>query len=144
MTLTWKKLWQTEPMCVTWKMESKKHYHWQKREQQLLKYPEQAIRPALDGKVGLKLLTTVWRESWIYQVLPFIDSRDTSPVGNKVSDWKFFWSADHDFYTILRIWNHKSVWSTDKFVRKLILQCKNESSLKKITEGFFFKRVKIE
>ena len=33
------------------------------------------------------------------QVLAFIVSRDTSPIGNKVPDQEFYWSANHEFYT---------------------------------------------
>ena len=82
----------------------------------------------------------------MYQVLLFIVSRDISPIGSKVPDRKFSWSDDHEFYTKLEFWNSKSMWSTDKFVTKLLLLRKNKSSLEKnsVTEGFFFKRVKIK
>ena len=65
----------------------------------------------------------------IYQMLPFIFSRDISPIGNKVPDREFYWSANYEFYSRFGIWNCKSVWSADRFVRKLILLRKNESSL---------------
>ena len=67
----------------------------------------------------------------IYQMLPFIFSRDISPIGNKVPDREFYWSANYEFYSRFGIWNCKSVWPADRFVRKLILLRKNESSLEK-------------
>ena len=67
----------------------------------------------------------------IYQMLPFIFSRYISPIGNKVPDREFYWSANYEFYSRFGIWNCKSVWSADRFVRKLILLGKNESSLEK-------------
>ena len=65
---------------------------------------------------------------WIYQVLPFIVSQDTSSIGNKIFDRNFFWSADHGLYFRLGSWNCKSDWPADDFVRKLRL-LHNESSL---------------
>ena len=82
------------------------------------------------------LLPTALKKSWIYKVLPFIGSRKTSPM-NKVPDREFYWSAHHEFYTRLGIWNCSSVWSTDKFMRKLILLRENESSLEK--KQFYWK-----
>ena len=99
----------------------------------LFKYQTQATIPALIGEDVLLLLPTALKKSWIYEALPFIVNWDTLPIGNKVSDWEFYWSADHDFYTRLGIWNCRSVWSTDKFVRKLILLRKNENSWEKKT-----------
>ena len=97
----------------------------------LFKYQKQATIAALNGEDVLMLLPTVLKKSWIYQVLPFIVTWDTSPIVNKV---------DHEFHTRLGIWNCRSVWSTDKFVRKLILLPKNENSSEKksFTERFFF------
>ena len=88
------------------------------------------------------------RKSLIYQVLPFIVSQVTSPIGHKVLDREFYLSADYEFYSTLVIWNCKSVRSPDKFVKKVMLKCKNERFffLKKkssFTEGFFSKRAKI-
>ena len=82
------------------------------------------------------LLPTALKKSWIYKVLPFIESRNSSPM-NKVPDREFYWSAYHEFYTRLGIWNCRSVWSTDKFMRKLILLRENESSLEK--KQFYWK-----
>ena len=64
-------------------------------------------------------------------MLLFTVSRNTSPIGNKVPDREFNWSNDHEFYTRLGI--SRSVWSTGKFVKKLILLRKNKSSLEKKT-----------
>ena len=55
----------------------------------LLKYQKQAITSALNVEDALMLLPTALMKSWIYQVLPFNVSRDTSPIGNKVSDREF-------------------------------------------------------
>ena len=85
------------------------------------------------GKYTIILALTVRRILWIYQVLSFVVSRDTSHrseimllVGN------FTGVIDgHEFYPRLGICNCKSVWSTDKFVRKLIILGKNESPLEK-------------
>ena len=38
-------------------------------------------------------------KSWICQVLPSIVSRATSPIGNKVLDREFHWSAARKFYS---------------------------------------------
>ena len=38
---------------------------------------------------ALMLLPTVLRKSWIYQVLPFIVSQDTSPIQTKDPDGNF-------------------------------------------------------
>ena len=95
----------------------------------LFKYKKQATIAALNGENVFMLLPTALKKSFIYQVLLFIVSRETSPIGNKVPDWEFYWSTDDEFYTRLEIWNCRSVCSTDKFGRKLILLCKNESSL---------------
>ena len=54
-----------------------------------------------------------------------------SPIRNNVTGWEFYWSDGHEFYPRLGICNWKSVWSTDKFVRKLIILGKNESPLEK-------------
>ena len=72
------------------------------------------------------------RKSWICQVLPFIVNRDTSPIGNIVLDGEFYWSTDRKSYSRLGIWNCISVWSADKFIRKLMWLCKNKSFLEKI------------
>ena len=73
------------------------------------------------------LLPSTLKKCWIYQVLSFILSRDTSSIENKVPDWEFYWSAHHEFYTRLRIWNFRSVWSTEK----LISLSQNENSSEK-------------
>ena len=94
----------------------------------------------------LMLLPNALRRSWIYQMLPFIFSQDISPIRNKVPVREFCWSVDREFYSRLGIWNCISVWSADEFAWKLMLLCKNESSLKKeksFSEGFFFKQVEI-
>ena len=72
----------------------------------LLKYQKQAITAAFnaeDALVLLVLLPAALRKLWIYQVLHFIVSRDTSPIGNKVPDLEFCWSTNHGFYTRLEI-----------------------------------------
>ena len=48
----------------------------------ILKYEKQAIAAALNREDPFMLLRTALRESWIYQVLLFIVSRDTLPIGN--------------------------------------------------------------
>ena len=54
-----------------------------------------------------------------------------------VPDGEFYWCADHEFYARLGMWNCKSVWPSDKFVRKLMLMHKHESSIaKKLIEEF--------
>ena len=55
------------------------------------------------GKDALMLLPTALRKSWIYEVLHFIVSWDTSPIGNKVTDREFYWRADQELYTRLGI-----------------------------------------
>ena len=113
----------------------------------LFKYKKQATIAELNLEDVLILLPTALKKSWIYQVLSFIVNRDTLLIGNKVPDWKFYWSADYKFYSRLGIWNCRSVWSTDKFVRKLILLRKNESFLEKknsFIKIFFLKRVEIQ
>ena len=83
-------------------------------------------------------------------MLPFIVSRGISPVEKKVSDREFYWSADHEFHSRFysRVYNCKSVWSADKFVRKLMLLGKNESPFfekkkkNSFTEGFFSSKSK--
>ena len=77
------------------------------------------------------LLPTACKKLWICQVLHFIVSQDISPIGNKVPYREFYWNADHEFYSRLGIVKSKPVWSADKFVRKLMLLPKNESSLEK-------------
>ena len=91
-----------------------------------LKYQKLAIAVSLNGKDGLMLLPTALKKLWIYKV-----NRNTSLIGNIVPDREFHWSSDHEFYTRLRIWNWKSVWSTAISIRKPMLLCKNESSLKR-------------
>ena len=71
------------------------------------------------------LLPTALRKSWMYEVLLFIVSRDTLPIGNKFPDREFYWSAEHEFYSRLGIRNCKSVLSVDK----LMLLRKSDSSL---------------
>ena len=115
----------------------------------LPKYKKQATIAELNLEDVLILLPTALKKSWIYQVLCFTVSRDILPIGNKVPDWKFYWSADYKFYNRLEIWNCRSVWSTDKFVRKLILLRKNESFLERkkktvLLKFFFLKRVEIQ
>ena len=51
----------------------------------------------------------------------FIVSGDTSPIGNKIPDRKFYWSTDYKFHSRLGILNCKSDWSAEKFARKLML-----------------------
>ena len=68
----------------------------------------------------------------------FIVSRDISPIGNNVDDREFYLSVDHELYTRLGIENCTSVWSPDKFVRKLMLVGKSD------TEAFFFMRFEIQ
>ena len=68
----------------------------------LLKYQKKAITAALYGGDALMLLPIALK-SWIHKLLPFIVSRDTPPIRNKVFDRKFYWSADHEFYSRLRI-----------------------------------------
>ena len=77
------------------------------------------------------LLPNDLRNLWIYHLLPFNVIRDISPIRNKVPDREFCWSVDHEFYSRLGIWNCASVWSTEKFVWKLTILRKNESSLEK-------------
>ena len=91
-----------------------------------LKYQKLAIAVSLNGKDGLMLLPTTLKKLWIYKV-----NRNTSLIGNIVPDREFHWSSDHEFYTRLRIWNWKSVWSTAISIRKPMLLCKNESFLKR-------------
>ena len=43
------------------------------------------------------LLPTALRKLWIYQMLPFIVSRDISPIMNNVPDQDFFWSVIMNF-----------------------------------------------
>ena len=85
------------------------------------------------------LLPTVSGKSWICQVLLFIFSRDTSPIGNKTPDREFHWSTAHEFCSCLRIWNCKSACSAGKFVRKLVLLREIKGSLEKIVtpKGIF-------
>ena len=61
----------------------------------------------------------------------------------KNSDRGFYWSANHKFYSRLRIRNCKSTWSADKFFRKLMLLRKNGSCLEKkyFHHSIFTKRV---
>ena len=83
----------------------------------LLKYQKRAITAALNGKDALILLFTVLEKLWIYQVLPFVVSRNALPIIK--------------FFSRLGIWNYKPVWSADKFVWKLMLLRKSESYLEK-------------
>ena len=85
----------------------------------LLKYQKQIITAVLMGKMLLCCcyLLTAFRRSWIYQELPCIVSLNTSSIGNKIPDWELCWAVDHEFY--YRIWNCKSAWSGNKFIRKL-------------------------
>ena len=55
-----------------------------------LKYQKHATTGALNGEDALMLLPTASGISWIYQVLPFVVTRDTSPIGNKISDREFY------------------------------------------------------
>ena len=96
----------------------------------LLKYQKQAITATLNRADALMFLLTSLGKSRIYQVLLFIISRVTLSSGNKFLDREFYWSADHEFYSRLGIWYCKLIWSGDKFVWKLILLHKSESSLK--------------
>ena len=54
----------------------------------------------------------------------YFQFRDPPLISNKVPDLEFYWRTDHEFYISLGISNCKSVWSTDKFVRKMMLLCK--------------------
>ena len=91
-----------------------------------LRYQKLPITASLNGKDGLMLLPTALKKLWTYKV-----NRNTSLIGYKVPDQEFYWSSDHEFYTTLRIWNCKSVWSTKIPIRKPMLLCKNESSLER-------------
>ena len=96
-----------------------------------LKSQKHATTGALNGEDVLMLLPTASGISWIYQVLPFVVTRDTSPIGNKISDREFYWSAAREFYFWLWIWNCKSPWFVDKYIRKLMLKRKYKSYLEK-------------
>ena len=105
----------------------------------LLKYQKQAVTAVLNSQYNQSntknnthmVLPNALRKSWMYQMLLFIVSRVISPIRNKVRDREFHWSVDHEFYFRLGIWNCTSVCSTDKFVWKLMILCKNDSSLEK-------------
>ena len=49
------------------------------------------------------LLPTAFRTLWIYQVLPFNGSLDTSPIEHKIPDQEPYWAVDHEFYYELGI-----------------------------------------
>ena len=105
-----------EPSCVTWKFETLillKAREVITENIIYLKYQKQAIAAALNREDVLMLLPTALRKLWIYQVLSLILSWNTSPIRNKIPDQEFFWGADHEFYSRLRIWNCKLAWSLD-------------------------------
>ena len=52
----------------------------------------------LNGEDALMMLPNALRKSWIYQVLPFMANQNTSSIGNKIPDRKFYLSADNDFF----------------------------------------------
>ena len=81
----------------------------------LLKCQKQAITVALNGKDALMLLSAALEKSWIYQLLPFIVSRNTLPIRNKFPDREFYLSVDHEFYSRLGIWScvHQSGLQTN-------------------------------
>ena len=56
------------------------------------------------GKIPLMLLLpTAFRTLWIYQVLPFNRSLDTSSIEYKIPDQESYWAVDHEFYSGLGI-----------------------------------------
>ena len=55
------------------------------------------ITTVLNGEDVLMLLTTALEILWIFQLLPFIVSRDTSSIRNKVDDQEFNCITDDDF-----------------------------------------------
>ena len=67
------------------------------------------------------LLATVLRKLWIYEVLTLIFSRDTSLVRIKFVIRNFNGE----------IGNRKSLWSTDKLVRKVMLLSKKRDLFRK-------------
>ena len=84
-----------------------------------------ATTAALNWEDVLMLLPTALKKSWNIRSVAF------HCKSGHFTDREFYWSADHEFYTRLGIWNGRSVWSTDRFVRKFILLHKNESFLEK-------------
>ena len=84
----------------------------------LLKYQKQARTASLNMEDALMLLPTALRKLWIYQVLPFIVSRNILPIGNK------FLIGDFDGMLIINFFpdleSEIVVWSVDKFIRKLM------------------------
>ena len=102
------------------------------------KTPE--ITVALNGKDVLMLLSTVSRKSWVCQVLLFIFSWNTSPIGKKSPDREFYWSVSHEFHSWLGIWNYKLVRFAYKFVWKSMLlrqNNNNNNSNEKIEKKYF-------
>ena len=119
------------------KVESRKHYHCQSqrsndREYILIEISKTGNDRSIKWKRCSYVVTYCLEEIVdIPSVAFYCQSRDISPIGNKVPDLDFYGSVNHEFYTRLGIWNCKSVWSTDKFLKKLMLLRKKESSLKK-------------
>ena len=127
MTFIEKNIRHTEVRCVGCKFESRNHYHCQ---MWYRKYIVTKIPKAGNSK------TTKWGR-YIYVVTYCLEKivdtpsaafyfqfRDPPLISNKVPDLEFYWRTDHEFYISLGISNCKSVWSTDKFVRKMMLLCK--------------------
>ena len=70
----------------------------------LLQYQKQTKTALLMGKIPLMLLLpTAFRTLWIYQVLPFNGSLDTSPIEHKIPNQEPYWAVDHEFYYELGI-----------------------------------------
>ena len=63
----------------------------------LLKYQKQLTSVVLNREDANMLLPTALRKSWILQMFPFIVCRITSPIENKIPDWEFYWSTNHEF-----------------------------------------------
>ena len=63
-------------------------------------------------------------------VFPSLSVWGTSQIENKIADRKFYWSSDQEFSARLGVWNYKSAWSVDKFVRKFMIFSKNSSSVR--------------
>ena len=63
----------------------------------LLKCQKQLTSVVLNRKDANMLLRTVLKKSWILQMFPFIVCRITSPIENKIPDWEFYWSTNHEF-----------------------------------------------
>ena len=108
-------IWESTADCDAEKkklannIELKEDYYCQKRARRvitesrllLLKYQKQVITPMLNGEDFVVLFPTALRKSWLNQV-----SAGTLHLsGIKVLGPEFYWSADHEYYTRLGIWN---------------------------------------